>query len=58
MAYTNQIKILESKLIQLRKGPFTADNIQKTLELESAIRRLKRIEWEENYERVQMEEDR
>jgi hypothetical protein len=58
MAYTNQIKILESKLSQLKQGPLNAENIQKTFEIESAIRRLKRLEWEENHERVQMEEDR
>ena len=58
MAYTQQIRILEQKLQQLSKGPFDSDNIQKTLEIQSQIRRLKRIEWEENYERIKMEEDR
>ena len=58
MAYTQQIRILEQKLEQLSKGPFDTDNIQKTIEIQSQIRRLKRIEWEENYERIKMEEDR
>ena len=58
MAYTQQIRILEQKLQQLSKGPFDSDNIQKTLEIQSQIRRIKRIEWEENYERIKMEEDR
>jgi len=58
MAYTQQIRILESKLAQLRKGPHDVDNIQKTLEIESAIKRLKRLEWEENYETIRMEEER
>jgi len=58
MAYTQQIRILEQKLQQLSKGPFDRDNIQKTLEIQSQIRRLKRIEWEENYERVELDEDR
>jgi hypothetical protein len=58
MAYINQIKILESKLNQLKKGPFNTENLQKTFEIESAIRRIKRLEWEENYERIHMEEDR
>jgi len=58
MAYTQQILILESKLAQLRKGPYTPDNIQKTFDVEAAIRRLKRLEWIENYETIKMEEDR
>jgi hypothetical protein len=58
MAYTQQILILEQKLSQLRKGPFNSDNVQKTFDVESAIRRLKRLEWEENYERIKMEEER
>jgi hypothetical protein len=58
MAYTQQIRILESKLAQLKKGPHDVNNIQKTFELEAAIRRLKRLEWEENYERVKMDEER
>ena len=45
MAYTQQICILEQKLQQLSKGPFDRDNIQKTLEIQSQIRRLKRLEW-------------
>jgi len=58
MAYTQQIRILEQKLEQLSKGPFDTDNIQKTIEIQSHIRRLQRLEWEENYETVKMEEDR
>ena len=58
MAYAQQIRILEAKLAQLRKGPFDTDNIQKTLEIEATIKRLKRLEWIENYETVKMEEDR
>jgi hypothetical protein len=45
-------------LQQLSKGPFNTDNIQKTLEIQSAIKRLRRLEWEENYERIKMEEER
>ena len=58
MAYTQQIRLLEQKLQQLAKGPFNTDNIQQTLEMESAIKRLKRLEWEENYERIKMDEER
>ena len=58
MSYTQQIRILEQKLEQLGKGPFDTENIQKTLEIQSHIKRLKRLEWEENYERIKMDEER
>jgi hypothetical protein len=58
MAYTQQIRILEQKLQQLGKGPFDRDNVGKTLEIQSQIRRLKRLEWEENHERIKMDEER
>jgi hypothetical protein len=58
MAYTQQIRILEQKLEQLGKGPFDKENVEKTLDIQSQLRRLKRLEWEENYERIKMDEDR
>jgi hypothetical protein len=58
MAYTQQILILEEKLTQLKKSHPTSDNIQKTVDVESAIKRLKRLEWIENYETIKLEEDR
>lgn len=58
MSYTQQIRILEAKLAQCRKGPFDTDNIQKTFEIEATIRRLKRLEWIENYERVKFDDER
>lgn len=58
MAYTQQIRILEAKLKQVQKNPLDAETMQKTWEIESNLRRLKRLEWEENYERIKMEEDR
>lgn len=58
MAYTQQIRILEAKLSQLRRGPFDAENIQKTFEVESQLKRLQRLDWEEKYERIKIEEDR
>ena len=58
MAYTQQIRILEQKLQQLGKGPFDRDNIEKTMDIQSQLRRLKRLEWEENYERIKMDEER
>jgi NADH:ubiquinone oxidoreductase subunit D len=58
MAYTQQIRILEQKLEQLSKGPFDKENVEKTLDIQSQLRRIKRLEWEENYERIKMDEDR
>ena len=58
MAYTQQIRILEAKLKQLQKGQQGADNLQKAWEIEANIRKLKRLEWEENHVRIKMEEDR
>jgi hypothetical protein len=58
MAYTQQIRILEQKLQQLGKGPFDKENVEKTLDIQSQIRRLRRIEWEENHERIKMDEER
>ena len=58
MAQTQQIKILEQKLEQLSKTPFEKDNIYKVLQIQSEIKKMRRLEWEENYERIKMEEDR
>ncbi len=58
MAYTQPIRILEQKLQQLGKGPFDKENVEKTLDIQSQIRRLRRIEWEENHERIKMDEER
>jgi hypothetical protein len=58
MAYIQQIRILEQKLQQLGKGPFDKENVAKTLEIQSQIRRLRRIEWEENYERIKLDDER
>jgi hypothetical protein len=58
MAYTQQIRILEAKLKQLQRGPHNADNIGKVLQIQTEIRKMRRLEWEENYERVKLEEDR
>lgn len=58
MSYTHQIRILEAKLKQLEKGPHTVDNTMRVLHIQSEIRKLRRLEWEENYERVKLEEER
>ena len=58
MAYTQQIKLLEQKLEQLSKIPFEKDNTYKVLQIQAEIRKMRRLEWEENYERVKMDEER
>jgi hypothetical protein len=58
MSYYNQIKILEQKLTQLGSVPKDADHTYKVIQIESQIRKLKRLEWEENHERIKMDEER
>ena len=58
MTYTQQIRLLEQKLEQLSKMPFEKDNTYKVLQIQSEIKKMRRLEWEENYERVRMEEER
>ena len=58
MAYTQQIKILEKKLEQLSKVPFESDNTYKVLQIQAEIKKMRRLEWEENYERIKMEDER
>ena len=58
MAYTQQIRLLEQKLEQLSKIPFAKDNTYKVLQIQADLKKLRRLEWEENYERVKMEEER
>ena len=58
MAYTQQIRLLEQKLEQLSKVPFEKDNTYKVLQIQSEIKKMRRLEWEEMYERVKLEEER
>lgn len=57
MAYTNQIHILESRLKQIQNNPDSND-IEKAGQLLAEIRKLRRLEWEEQHERLDMGEDR
>lgn len=57
MAYTNQIRILENKLKQLEQGTDKED-LKKMAEIINQLRVLRRLEWEEENERVDMEDDR
>jgi hypothetical protein len=58
MAYTQQIKLLEQKLEQLSKTPFEKENTYRVLQIQADIKRMRRLEWEENYERIKMDEER
>lgn len=58
MSYYNQISILQQKLDQLAKGPFDKDNVSRTLQIQSEIKKLRRLEWEEKHERIKMDEER
>jgi hypothetical protein len=58
MSYHNQIKLLEQKLEQLSKIPFEKNNTHRILQIQADLKKLRRLEWEENYERIKMEEDR
>lgn len=58
MSYTLQISILESKLEQLKQVPFDTDHTSKVLQIQSELKKLRRLEWEENYERLKLEEER
>lgn len=58
MAYTQQIRILEEKLKQLGLGPHDSENIYKVLQIQSEIKKMHRLEWEENHERIKMDEER
>ena len=58
MSYTQQIRILEAKLVQLKNNKPEPDNTVHLWGIEAEIRKLRRLEWEENYERLKLEEDR
>lgn len=58
MAYTQQIKILEEKIQQLLKNPISIDNNLNILKIQAEVKRLRRIEYEELYERINLDEER
>ncbi len=57
MAYINQIRILENRLKQLEQETDKKD-LKKMAEIINQLRVLRRLEWEEEHERVNMEDDR
>lgn len=58
MAYAQQIRILEAKLVQLRNKKLDSENMVQTWAIEAEIRKLKRLEFEETYERVKFDDER
>lgn len=58
MAYTHQIRILETKAKQIEREPEGAEKQKNLLRVLGEIRRLKKLEWEEKYERLDMGEER
>ncbi len=57
MAYSNQIRILENKLKQLENSTDKKD-LEKMAQIINDLRRLRRLEWEENHERVNIDDER
>lgn len=57
--YARQIKILEQRIEHLKSAkPFNQQAVMDMFEMQNEVRKLRRLEWEEIYETVKMEEDR
>jgi hypothetical protein len=57
MGYSNQIRILENKLKQLEQGTDKKD-LEKIAQIVNDLRRLRRLDWEENHETVNIDDER
>jgi hypothetical protein len=57
MAYSHQIRILEQKLKQLENGNDKKD-LERMADIINQLRRLRRLEWEEERETIDMGDDR
>ena len=57
MSYDNQIRILENKLKQLEKSSDNND-LKEMANIINQLRRLRRAKWEEDYERVNLDDER
>jgi hypothetical protein len=57
MSYDNQIKILEAKLKQLEQSTDKKD-LEKMAQVINDLRRLRRLKWEEEHERVNFDDER
>ncbi len=57
MSYDNQIRILEAKLKQLEQSTDKKD-LEKMAQVINDLRRLRRLKWEEEHERVNFDDER
>jgi hypothetical protein len=57
MSYKNQIYILEQKLKNLSQSDDKKD-LERIAQVINDLRRLRRLEWEENHERVEFDDER
>lgn len=57
MSYDNQIRILEAKLKQLERGTDKKD-LKEMGQIINDLRRLRRLKWEEEHERVGYDDER
>jgi hypothetical protein len=57
MSYSTQIRILENKLKQLEHSKDKKD-VEKAVQIINDLRRLRRLDWEENHERVNIDDER
>jgi hypothetical protein len=58
MAYTHQIRILETKAKQLERESESAEKNFQLSRILGEIKRLRKLEWEETHERLDLGEDR
>jgi len=60
MAYDNQIRILEAKLKQLEQGTDKKDlkEMSRMGQIINDLRKLRRLKWEEEHERVGYDDER
>lgn len=57
--YAKQIKVLEQRIDQLKATkPVTADVMLEIFNLQTEVKKLRKLEWDEIYETVKMENDR
>lgn len=57
--YAKQIKVLEQRIDQLKATkPVTADVMLEIFNLQTEVKKLRKLEWDEIYETVKMDNDR
>jgi len=58
MSYTHQIRILETEAKLIEREPESAEKHSKLSQILAEVRRLRKLEWEEKHERLDLGEDR